>query len=67
MGGGAPAVFSRIARHADGWLITPRLRGDPASLAGPLTELHREIRRAGRDPRLDRRRDARADRWTERA
>ena len=50
MGGGAPAVFSRIARHADGWLITPRLRGDPASLAGPLTELHREIRRAGRDP-----------------
>ena len=50
MGGDAPAVFSRIARHADGWLITPRLRGDPAALAGPLSELHREVRRAGREP-----------------
>ncbi|MCY4639659.1 MAG: TIGR03619 family F420-dependent LLM class oxidoreductase [Chloroflexi bacterium] len=50
MGGGAPAVFSRIARHADGWLITPRLRGDPAALAGPLAQLHREVRRAGREP-----------------
>ena len=50
MGGGAPAVFSRIARHADGWLITPRLRGSPGALAGPLAELHREVSRAGRAP-----------------
>ena len=50
MGGGAPAVLARIARHADGWLITPRLRATPDALAGPLARLHREARRAGRSP-----------------
>ena len=50
MGGGAPAVLKRIAKHADGWLITPGLREDPARLAEPLAELHREAGEAGRDP-----------------
>lgn len=52
MGGGAPVVLKRIAQHADGWLITPGLREDPARLAEPLAELHRELREAGRDPAL---------------
>ncbi len=50
MGGGAPAVMRRIAQHADGWLITPRLREDPARLAEPLATLHEAVREAGRDP-----------------
>lgn len=50
MGGGAPAVLARIASHADGWLITPGLRGEPKRLVAPLAELHRKLRDAGRDP-----------------
>jgi probable F420-dependent oxidoreductase len=47
VGGGPPHALARAVRFGDGWMP---IGADPAELAGPIAELGRRAREAGRPP-----------------
>ena len=50
MGGGDDRVLSRIGRMADGWLVSPGLRGNLEGAREHIVKIHAAAREAGRDP-----------------
>jgi probable F420-dependent oxidoreductase len=50
MGGGDDRVLARIGRLADGWLISPGLRGNTGGARPYIEKIHAAATEAGRDP-----------------
>ena len=50
MGGGDDRVLARIGRTADGWLVSPGLRGNIEGTRVYIETIHAAAREAGRDP-----------------
>lgn len=50
MGGGDDRVLSRIGRMADGWLVSPGLRGNLEGAREHIVKIHDAAREAGREP-----------------